>query len=142
MSTFDVQVLIMQLLNDIAELPPVYDADEVPPDAERPYGTYGPPTSTARGLFGKQLPSNEIVLIDWWGNDRELDEATGRTIIHGNGQVAGFAKISKNALNGFDGAAGEGRVTLLRWEQDVYVPDEDQNIRHVQQRFRVHYESV
>lgn len=134
MSTFDVQKLIMATLNASAGLPPVYDAENIPSDAERPYGTYGPPTSTSRGIFGRRLPTSEIVLIDWWGNNRETDPVTGRIIVHGNRQISTFAVLTKDIL---DGLVAEG-VTLLRWEQDVYVPDEDQGIRHLQQRFRVH----
>lgn len=134
MSAFAVQVAIMAALNADAVLPPVYD--RVPADVERPYGSFGPPNETPERRFATSS-SRVSVLLDWWGNERDTDPATGRVTVHGNRQIAGFAKQARALLDGTLLPLSDGRMVRLRWEQDVYVPDPDDTVRHVQQRFTV-----
>lgn len=128
MSIWDVQVAVMQVLNADATLPPVLDSAE--PKPEMPYGTYGTPTSTKRGLFGKRFTS-DVVILDWWGKAKTLDR------IHGNKQVAEAADRARVLLDGKPIALASGRMVSLRWESEALVGDPDPNIRHLQQRYRV-----
>lgn len=123
----------MAALNADAWLPPVYDV--APSGVERPYGTFAPPSEDATRLFAARA-SRVVVLLDWWGDERSTDE-TGRVTVHGNKQVAQFAVRARYLLDGQILTLEAGRMISLRWEQDVFVPDPDATVRHVQQRFSV-----
>jgi hypothetical protein len=132
-STWYVQVAVANLLNFDTQTPPIYD--EVPEGAARPYGTFGPPDATREARFGTSA-TREIVLIDWWGNARET-MSNGAVMVHGNQQISAFAARARFLLDGKPLPLESGIVTMLRWEQDVYLPDPDRAVRHVQQRFRI-----
>lgn len=134
MSTWDVQVAVMGKLNADDELPAVYDAPGE--NTARPYGSFGPPTATSSPRFAVRA-TREVILLDWWGNTREQDPATGQIIVHGNKQVASFADRARALLDGQLLPLAKGTMTRLRWEQDVFLPDPDANVRHIQQRFSV-----
>lgn len=127
----------MAALNADAELPPVYD---LPPEGVAlPYGTFAPPSSNDTRRLGIRA-TREVILLDWWGLSREV-QPDGTVRVYGNSQVAAFAARARVVLDGTKLALGAGIVRLLRWDQDVYVPDPDRDVRHVQQRYRVGVDS-
>lgn len=129
MSTWQVQVAVMDVLNRDAELPPVYDPAE--PKGAYPYGTWSEPTFVRRGALNNEIRGSMTIGIDWWG------AASAGDRVIGNAEVAAAALRARSLLDGNRIALSSGRVVSLRWESDTYVGDPDPNVRHLQQRFRV-----
>lgn len=131
-SDWDLQVAIMDFINAMGTLPKVYNP--VPSAVDRPYGRLDVPfSSPVRRLSGAMRAS--IVYLDWFGND--VETAAGVTYVRGDSQVRAWAAIAHEALDGARLALPDHTVVRLRWTQDRNLPDQADNLRRVQQEFRV-----
>lgn len=130
---WEVQVAVMAKLNATVGLPGMYDA--VAKTTARPYGTFGSPTTSPSRRLGSVGQRNNVT-IDWWGNEREDHGPLGITVL-GNKEVAHFAMLAKEALDGKPVELEAGVVVLLRWRGDTYLPEPERNVRRVQQVYTV-----
>lgn len=123
----------MAVLKDDEELPDFHDA--VPTGTLRPYGSWGSPVSSRRGVLGRSAAKRNQIEINWWGDERSTRQ-DGGVQLHGNSQVAAYAQRTREILS--EPLAIEGGVmVLLRWENDTYLPEPALNVRRVRQLFTI-----
>jgi hypothetical protein len=133
MSSNEVQVVVMAALEASPLLPSVYD--RVPAKTPRPYGVYGPPVRTRRGVLGKRSVRHSIE-INWYGDERTT-LADGSERVHANRQVDGYADACRELLDGRPLELTDGTMVFLRWVDDTSLPEAENNVRRVRQIFRI-----
>ena len=124
----------MARLNADEVLPAIIDG--LPGKRPRPYGTYGPPVAVPRGVLGKSNSQRHSIEINWW-SDNETPREDGGTTVHGNQTVAAYAARAKLILTATPLTITDGTVVSLRWMGDNYVSELENNIRRVQQLYRI-----